>query len=123
MNESEKQLPRTVDTILEWFEDAVINHKVFPPHWWIEGAQRLVTLMGNETDALYLMQQGLAKEKVRMLESEDGRNVSAVKLQIEATDEWLAMMQQSAKIKRIEEFVRLAKIRARLQSEESRHQM
>jgi len=108
----------TVDTILDTFEEWVTTKQVVGPTLWIGAAQKLIALMGNETDLLFGYQQHIAKVKIRMLEADDKQNVSAVKLKIEATDEWVEMRKQEAKIHRITEFIRIAKVQAKIRQDE-----
>lgn len=110
---------RTIDSILDWFERSVSEHQNIPPAYWIQAAQQLVSLMGNEMDTLYLMQQNIAKAKVEILSESDG-NVSATRLKVEATDEFRQMRQQEGKLKRVEEFIRLAKLQSRMRNDEMR---
>lgn len=109
----------TVDKIIEFLKETVEEKKILPPGMWIDAAAKLNVLLGDEADKLYKMQQEIAKAKVEML-NEDKGNVSATKLRIEATDSWREMMSQQSKIKRIEEFIRIAKIQARLRDAEMR---
>lgn len=112
----------TVDTIIDFLHGAVSEKKIMPPALWIEAASKLNVLLGDETDKLYDMQQRIARVKTTMLEEDDKKNVSAVRLKVEATDEYTSMRKQEAKIKRVEEFIRIAKIQARLKDSEMRLQ-
>ena len=110
----------TVDTILNYLQEKIEQKEPIAPTVYVEAAQKLNVLLSDEHDLLFSMQQGIAKKKVELLSREAKRNVSAVKLMIEATDEYLAMRMQEAKIGRIEEFIRIAKIQARVRETEMR---
>lgn len=103
---------RTTDSVLESLKLAVENKVQFNPNIWIEGAQMLSILMGDEQDALFELQQKVAEAKVQYIT--DGDSVAFAKVKVEATDEYKKMQQQKAKCERIEEMIRVAKIRARL---------
>src|SRR5258707_1000376 len=108
----------TTDVIINWFKHAVENKEIIEPSRWIDGAQKLNALLADEHDLLWNVQQKVAQAKVALLNSEEKRNVSAVKVLIEATDEYKSLQLQKSKISRIEEFIRIAKIQARLKDTE-----
>ena len=103
----------TVEKILQAFEDKAKQHGTVNPSYWLDGAMKLTSLLGNETDKLYLKQKELAQMKLDFLNQvdENGKkfSVAMANLKVEATDEWVEMKQLEAKIKRAEEIVRLAK--------------
>lgn len=112
----------TVNTIIGYLKDAVENKIVVRPSVWIDAAQKLVILMGDETDLLFEMQRKIADIKITMMNGQEKINVSEVKLRIEAQPEWVLMRKQEAKIKQIEEFIRICKIQARMKDSEYRNQ-
>lgn len=120
MDENKTDKLVTTDTILDYLKEAVQNKESLPPTIWVEAAAKLNVLRSDEDDKLFEMQQELAKEKVRVLEAQEEKNVSAVKLRIEATDLYKASRKQSAKIEMIEEFIRIAKLQARMKATELR---
>ena len=61
--------------------------------------------------------------KLAYLEEDEKHNVSAAKAKVEATDEYKKLRKQEHKVKRIEEFIRLAKVQARMRDNEYRGQM
>lgn len=109
---------RTVDTILESLKKKVENKEIVHPSWWIEAAEFMNILLGEEQDALFLKQQEIAKHKKQILLGQAKRNVSEVNLMIEATDEYREMRQLEAKIKRVQEQIKIAKVHARMAQDE-----
>lgn len=109
-------MERSVDTILAKLEANVTENAVLPPSTWIDACLALTALLGDESDALYRAQQELAKRKATLVEN--GATVAKANLLIQTSDEWVAMKNQEAKISRVEEMVRCAKIRARLADSE-----
>ncbi len=112
----------TVDSILEWFEAMAQNRMAIDPASWIDGSQKLVALLGNEQDSLFELESVLAKRKALLMEDSE-MTASKAKIIIEGTNEYLACRKMKAKIERVFEFVRLAKIRARMAGDEMRGQM
>jgi len=109
-------MERTVDTILQKLEDYVATNAVLPPGNWIDASLALVALLGQEHDKLFKAQQALAQKKAGLVEG--GKSVASANLIVSGSDEWVSMKIQEAKIGRVEEMIRCAKIRARLADSE-----
>lgn len=107
---------RTVNSIIEWFTEAVTNKQPITPGQWVEAGSDLNVLRSDEDDKLFELQQKVAETKVQFIK--DGLSVAMAKAYTEATDDHKEMCRQRAKLARIEEFIRLAKIHARLTMEE-----
>ena len=110
----------TVDTIIGFLKNAVEQHQPLAPATWADAAQKLNVLLGDEHDKLYDLQHQVANIKLAFLEADPERNVSAAKTRIEATDEYRDLRKQEAKCRRIEEFIRISKVQARLREAEYR---
>lgn len=108
----------TVDTILDYLKESVEQKRALDSHTWVDAALKLNVLVGDEHDKLFELQQVVSKKKVELLESDSKRNVSAVKVLIEASDDYKYMKKQDARINQIEEFIRIAKLQARLKDNE-----
>ena len=108
---------RTIEEILQWFKDSIDGNEIIQPSYWVEAALKLLVLMGSESDKLYAMQQEVAQIRAEMLGESDA-TVSGVKIKVEATDRYRMCRQQEALLGRIEEFIRLAKLQARLRQSE-----
>lgn len=85
---------------------------------FLEAAVDLNVLLGDEHEQLFELEQVVAKEKLDLLDGQSKINVSEVKLRVEAGDNNKKMKLQKANIDRIVEFIRLAKVHARLASDE-----
>lgn len=106
----------TIDSILNWLTDAV-EHKVpVGPHTWVDAAQKLTVLLGDEHDKLFEAQSIVARQ--RLIHIEAGDSVALARTKVEADIPYKEMQKQKAKIGRIEEMVRIAKIQARLKDNE-----
>jgi len=112
----------TVDTILDYLQEAVGEKRPIEPAVFIDAAQKLNVLLGDEIDLLYTQQQKVAQMKYGHLQEQknEKKNVSAAEAYIKTTDEYREMRVQEAKVKRIEEFVRIAKLQSRLRESEFR---
>ena len=111
-------MERSIDTIIEFFTQAVENKQPIPPTQWVEAGEFLNILIGSENDKLSLLEQNVAKEKLRMMG--ESKSVAETKVKIEATDIYREMKQQRNRVAQIIEFIRLAKIHARIYSDELR---
>lgn len=110
----------TIDTIIRALQVAVEDKMVIAPVDWINAAQRMNVLLGDEEDKLFELQQKVAKKKYDFIQSQGKKNVSEATAYIETSDEYREMKKQYALIQRVTEFIRLAKVQGRLRSEEMR---
>lgn len=106
----------TADSVIEWLSAQVAEKHVVGPHVWMDAAQKLTVLLGDEHDKLFDLQQAVAQMKVAHMEA--GGTAAKAKVKVEATDEYKAMCRQRAKIERIEEMIRVSKIQARMKDNE-----
>ena len=105
------------DTILNTLQTLVETKQVLDASRWVDAAQSLNMLLGEEHDKLFELQQKVAQEKVARIE-ETNVSVAQAKLQVESLDIYREMCQQKAKIERVIEFIRISKIQARLKNDE-----
>lgn len=109
---------QTVDDILAVLETWAAEKQVIDAHQLLDAATKLTLLLGDEANELFLLEQQIALEKVTWLEQ--GKSVAYANLQVAGSQHQLEARVKAAKIKRVEEMVRLAKIRARLADNEYR---
>lgn len=107
---------RTVDTIIESLSEGVSSGNSISPDLYVKAAEFLTILVGNETDKLYILEQQVAQAKLKALE--ESKSVSEAKLKVEATDLYREARIQKAKIDQVYEFIRIAKLTARLKNDE-----
>lgn len=114
----------TARSIIKWFQGRVEQKIQESPSRWCDAAQKLSVLLGDEQDRLARMEQSVAELKLSLLKSQEGarKNVSQADAEVRATDLYREMRQQEMFCERVIEFIRLAKMRARLASEESKNQ-
>ena len=112
----EKEI-RSVDTILFALQEKVSNKEIIDAASWITGAEMLNVLLGEETDKLFDLQQKVASEKVARIR-ETKCSVAQAKLEVESLDIFRDMQKQKAKIERVIEFIRIAKLQSRIKMEE-----
>jgi hypothetical protein len=105
------------DVILNWIKDRVEQKKAdFDVNFWLEVAMKLTILLPDEIGKLYDYQKEVAQMRLDILGGQEKRNVSEVKMRVEASDVYRDMKKQEAKIGQVEEIVRIAKIQARVNS-------
>ena len=109
----------TVDTILDWLKSQVESKNPVSPHLYIEAAQKLVVLVGDEQDKLFDLQHLIAELKSNLI-VEAKTSVAESKVRIEAQKVYTDMLKQKSKVERVFEMIKIAKIRARMQEEEIR---
>ena len=95
---------RILDSMKEWVENKV----PIPPSKWIEAAGKLNVFMGDESEIYYTLESELANRRKELLERSD-MSVAKAKAIVEASPEYKAYRIQGAKIKQIEEFIRISK--------------
>lgn len=110
----------TTNAILLRLKGWVENAEIHSPSEWVNEALNLTTLEGDEADELFTLQQKVSRMQFEYLGQTEKRNVSEAKAYIQTTDEYLEMRKLEAKIKRIQELVRIAKVQARLRADEVR---
>ena len=108
--------PVTIDTILDFFEESIANKLPISPSTFVDAAAKLAVLVGEENEKLFKLQQQVAQSRVAHMNN--GESVSKAKVLVEATDEYREFQIQKSKIEQIFEFIRIAKLRARLTDEE-----
>lgn len=106
----------TADGIMAEIENDVLTEANLAPSKWIDKVMRLTAVMGDKSKDLFITQQKLAKMQADLIES--GKSVAFSEVATRGTDLWVHMKVQEAGINRIEEMVRLAKLRARIDSSE-----
>lgn len=112
--------PVTVETILGYLQRAIEEKLVVSPSVWIDAAQKLVVLMGAEHDTLCELEQEVSTIKLAYLEADPKHNVSAAKSKVQASDAYKKMRKQQLLCERLEEFIRVSKLRGRLMDSEMR---
>jgi len=108
----------TIDAIIDHLKGLAESHEQMPPERWLDAGKSLLALLGNEQDRMYDLQQKIAAEKVRLLEADEKHNASAVKIHIEATDDYVKLQKQKARVERVIEFIRIAKIQSKMRDSE-----
>jgi hypothetical protein len=106
----------TIDTLMETMQERVEKGEIIGPHDWIDYAGRLNLFRGIDDNALFKLGQIIAKQRAELVTG--GATVAAARVIIKATDEYREYKELQAKLDRVTEEIRLAKIRSRSASEE-----
>lgn len=109
----------TCDLILDWLRECVEQKKMIDAHTWVDSAQKLNILISDEHDKLFELQQKVSDFKLNFITN--GKSVAMAKIAVETTDMFKNMQKQKAKIEKIEEMIRIAKLQARLKDNEHRN--
>lgn len=110
----------TSDSILLALEAMARSKEPIDPTQWVEGASKLVALMSDEHNKLFMLEQQVARQRVELIEN--GFTVAKARAFVEANEEYRTARMQKAKIDRILETIRLAKLRGRMAQDEYRSQ-
>lgn len=108
--------PITTDTILQYLKEAIESKTPISPHTWLDAAMKLNLLLQDESSKLYVAEQECAKMRAELVES--GKTAASAKITIEASNEYRYAREQKAKIERVIEAIRLAKVQSRIASDE-----
>ena len=110
----------TIDNMLSELSNKVKEKHFMSAHQWVDTAQKLNVLIGEEHDKLFDLEMDVAQRKVEFLQQ--GETVASANLRIDATELNKLTKKQKAKIKQVEEMIRIAKTQARLKDNEYRTQ-
>ena len=97
------------DFILNTLKVMVESKKLVSREEWIGIAFKLTILRIDEAKLFNSMHQAVAKKKLDIKRSLEKPSVAAVKQEIEATDEFKFLQDQSDKLYSLDELVRVAK--------------
>ena len=96
----------TADEILRVLNESVKNRTPITRDKWIDAAWALNTLLLDENDKLFAMEQAVAIKKRDILSLQEKKNVSEAEAQIKCLDDYRLMRSQEAKVSQILEFIR-----------------
>lgn len=106
----------TVDSILDKLEEIAREKTPIRPVTWIDGAIKLIALSGDEHDRLITLHSEVSKAKAGYMEQ--GQTASYAKVKVEASEKFKEYCLQKAKIDRVNEMIRISKVRGRLAQDE-----
>jgi hypothetical protein len=108
----------TMDTILDFLQKCVKSKVPVSPSLWVDAALKMQVLLGDEQDKFINLKHEVAVFKEKCMA--EGATAAHAKVQAESLDIYKNMMKQEARIGRIEEMGRIAKLQARLKDSEYR---
>lgn len=110
--------PVTTDLILNTMKSWVETKQPIPPTKWLESSLKLTVLSGDETDKLILLETEQAHKYQELVELYD--TAAKAKIYLDALPITRDVKRQRAKVKQIDEFIRLSKKWATLSADEMR---
>lgn len=99
----------TSDTILDWVKGQVENRKLITKDEWLDIAFKLNSLLLVEVELFNKLHNEVAKNKLEILKAQEKRNVAMAEVETEASQEYLDMKNQQAKVDNINQFIMIAK--------------
>ena len=110
-----KELTST-DEIITWLTEQATQKNVVDASDLLRAAHTLNLFLGDEQEKLFVYQQNYAVVVSEHIA--EGKSVAMAKQLAQSTDGYRILQSQKAKIDRIIEFVRIAKLNARIKSDE-----
>ena len=101
-----------LNTLKKWVEEKI----PISPHLWVDASLKLTLFLGDENSRLFELQQEVGKLKVGFIQ--EGKSVAEAKCLVEASDLFKDFCIQKGKIESIKETIRVAKLQARLSTDE-----
>lgn len=111
---------QTATDIIKVLEGWAAEKRPIHAQEWLDAAQKMTLLMGDEADKLFQLEQNCALERIEYID--EGKSATEAKMRVEASEAYKEARSQKALMERIIETVRLAKHRARLANEEYKAQ-
>lgn len=108
----------TCDLILKWLKEQVENKRIIPPSLYLDVATKLNILRSDEDDLLIEIEHQLAVQRAKYVN--EGGTSAAAKILLEANPLFKDVRKQKAKLKQIEEAIRIGKLAARIKDNEMR---
>lgn len=108
----------TVDLILENLQEWVENKQPISVHDWLDAAQKLVVLVSDIQEELFLLEQVISKRKLQYID--DGASVAKADVKVECLDEYVQSRRLTAKIDQVYELIRISKLQARMSDDNLR---
>lgn len=100
---------RTADTIIRDLKAIVEARRPLDRSLWLESAFYLSLLREHEAQKLNKLNQEVSILKLEILKSQEKKNVAAAELEVAASEKYLEMKNQEAKIFTMDELVRVSK--------------
>ena len=99
----------TLESIIEGLKAKIQEGGMPDPKYWLDEAFKMTVLTADANAELARLEQRVAEMKLAYMTSQDEVNVSAVRIQIEATDEYRDVKIKRALVRSVEEMIRVAK--------------
>lgn len=116
----------TTDTIMGYLQVKVETKQPITPSLFLDAAMKLNVLLGDEIDKQLQLAQQVSELRITLSQEYESRfgktNITRATMYVEASEVYKDLKRQEAKIERIQEFIRLAKIQARMRDSEYRLQ-
>lgn len=106
----------TCDKILSWLKEQVEHKRPISPELYLEAATKLNLLKSDENDHIIEIRYQLATKRAQYVN--EGGTSAAANIRLEADPLYMEVKKQEAKIKLIEEAIRLGKLSARIKNDE-----
>ena len=110
----------TVETILETLTKWVEERQPISPDLWIDSALKMNLLKEPLNARIIALQSSLAVKRLNLLE--DGKSVAYARTALEAHPDYAECRGLEARVKMIEEQIRLAKVRGKMGQDDYRSQ-
>ena len=106
----------TIDTILDELTLWVKEERPIPPEMWVDKGFYLNLLKAPLTQRIHALQRSLAQKRVDLLLQD--KTSAYANITVDASEERQEMKDLEAKLDMVKEFIRLAKLRGRMATED-----
>lgn len=106
----------TTTLILSWLKEQVEKKHPISPLVYLDAATKLNLLKSDDNDLLIELRHQLAVKRANYVN--EGGTSAAANIRLEADPLFVEVRKQEAKMKQIEEAIRIAKLTARLKNDE-----
>jgi len=99
----------TLESIIDGLKVKIQEGGMPDPKRWLDEAFKMTVLTAEANAELAKLEQEVAQMKLDAMSEQENINVSAVRIQIDATDAYRELKKKRAMIKSAEELIRVAK--------------
>lgn len=102
-------MERTAESVINDLKKIVAERKPLDREYWLTAAFYLSLFREDEAKKLNRLNQEVSRMTIEVLKTQDKKNVAAAEKEVSATDKYLEMKDQEARITTMDELIRVSK--------------
>lgn len=99
---------KTADDIISSLKERVEQGKIIGKEDWLEEAFALNTLVLDEANRQFELEEEVAKKRREIYHAQEKKNVAAVEIEVQARPEYRMARFQEEKVRQIKRYIRIA---------------